>query len=99
MSFTVTKYTYAAVRNENLCKSDGKCALVKAFVAAVEELALVATEMKLANDNNKILIDDALDYLEFNMNIVHSSLDTGPVGYGETLDDGREPGSFIDTKS
>ncbi|MCL2854341.1 MAG: flagellar protein FlgN [Defluviitaleaceae bacterium] len=69
------------------------------FVIAVDEFILALDEMKQVNDANKILIENALEFLEFNMNIVHSSLDAGPVGYGETLEDGHEPGSFLDTKS
>ncbi|MCL2236280.1 MAG: flagellar protein FlgN [Defluviitaleaceae bacterium] len=69
------------------------------FKIAVEEFIIVLDEMKQSNDANKLLIESALEFLEFNMNVVHSSLDAGPVGYGDTLDDGHEPGSFIDTSS
>jgi len=70
-----------------------------AFVAAVDEFILALEEMKEKNDANKVLINDALDYIEFNMNIIHSSLDAQPAGYGATLDDAHEPGSFLDTRS
>ena len=70
-----------------------------AYKIAVDEFILALDEMKEANDANKILIESALEYLEFNMNIVHSSMDAGPVGYSDTLDEGHEPGSFLDTRS
>ena len=70
-----------------------------AFVAAAEEFATAVTEMKETNDNNKLLLQDALDYIEFNMNIIHSSIDAQPAGYGDLLDNTHEPGSFLDTRS
>ncbi|MCL2575968.1 MAG: flagellar protein FlgN [Defluviitaleaceae bacterium] len=68
------------------------------FVAVVDDFKLALEAMKTANDHNKALIEDALDFVEFNMNIIHSSLDAAPAGYG-SLEDGHEPGSFIDTRS
>jgi len=69
------------------------------YIAVLEEFVLVATEMKEANDSNKLLIENALDYIDFNMNIIHSSLDAQPIGYGAYDDDNRQPGSFIDASS
>jgi flagellar biosynthesis/type III secretory pathway chaperone len=70
----------------------------EALVKAIEEFAAAMGEMKAANDANKLLIENALDYIEFNINIIHSSLEAGPAGYG-ALEDNHEAGSFIDTKS
>ena len=70
----------------------------EALVAAIDEFVVVTDEMKAANDANKLLIENALDYIEFNINIIHSSLEAGPVGYG-ALEDNHEAGSFLDTKS
>jgi len=68
------------------------------FVRAVDEFLVAMQEMKEANDAAKVLVQDALEYIDFNMNIIHSSLDSGPVGYG-ALEDSHEPGSFLDTRS
>ena len=70
----------------------------KEFVAAVDEFVVALEEMKAANDASKILVQDALEFVEFNMNIIHSSLDAPPAGYG-SLEDGHEPGSFLDARS
>jgi len=70
-----------------------------AFVAAFENFIMALDEMKQKNDENKILIADALEYIDFNMNVIHSSMDAQPAGYGDLLDSGQEPGSFIDTRS
>ncbi|MDR2168016.1 MAG: flagellar protein FlgN [Clostridiales bacterium] len=66
-----------------------------AFLKAAEDFIITITEMKEQNDANKLLIQDALDYIDFNINIIHSSLDAAPVGYG-ALEDAHEPGSFLD---
>jgi flagellar biosynthesis/type III secretory pathway chaperone len=70
----------------------------EALVKAVDDFAKAIAQMKAANDANKLLIENALDYIEFNMNIIHSSLEAGPAGYG-SLEDNHEAGSFLDTKS
>jgi len=70
----------------------------KDFVAAVDEFVVALDEMKAANDQAKVLVQDALEFVEFNMNIIHSSLDVPPAGYG-ALEDGHEPGSFLDARS
>ena len=70
-----------------------------AFVQAAKDFELAAQEMKEQNDNNKLLLQDALDYIEFNMNIIHSSIEAQPAGYGDLLDNTNEPGSFLDTRS
>jgi len=70
----------------------------EALVASIDEFVAVIDQMKAANDANKLLIENALDYIDFNINIIHSSLETGPVGYG-SLEDNHEAGSFLDTKS
>ncbi|MCL2169479.1 MAG: flagellar protein FlgN [Defluviitaleaceae bacterium] len=69
-----------------------------AFVAAVDEFVVALDEMKAANDNAKTFISDALDYIDFNMNVIHSSFEAVPAGYGD-LDDSLETGSFIDSRS
>ncbi|MCL2753531.1 MAG: flagellar protein FlgN [Defluviitaleaceae bacterium] len=68
------------------------------FVVAVDEFVAALEKMKEANDAAKVLVQDALEFVDFNMNIIHSSLDAAPAGYG-SLEDGHEPGSFLDTRS
>jgi len=68
------------------------------FTAAVDEFAQTVLEMKHANDSNKLLIESALEYIDFNMNIIHSTLDAQPAGYG-ALDDEHQQGSFLDARS
>jgi flagellar biosynthesis/type III secretory pathway chaperone len=70
----------------------------EALVKAIDEFARAIADLKAANDSTKMLIENALEYIEFNMNIIHSSLEAGPAGYG-SLEDNHEAGSFIDTKS
>jgi len=69
------------------------------FVSAMEDFIMAVDAMKQANDASKLLLEDALDYIDFNMNVIHSSLDAQPAGYGALLDDTHEPGSFLDARS
>ncbi|MCL2350357.1 MAG: flagellar protein FlgN [Defluviitaleaceae bacterium] len=68
------------------------------FKQTVDEFIAALEKMKEGNERAKVLLQDAIDYVEFNMNILHSSMDAGPVGYG-ALEDGHQPGSFLDTRS
>ena len=70
-----------------------------ALTEAVDEFSAAANEMKQTNDINKLLIENALEYLEYNINMIHSSVSSGPAGYGDILGDDQEPGSFLDTRS
>jgi len=70
-----------------------------AFTEAVEKFIVALDEVKQKNDASKVLIGDALDYIEFNMNVIHSSMEAQPAGYGDLLENSHEPGSFLDTRS
>ena len=62
----------------------------------VEQMAKAATELKELNDATKVLIQHALDFLEYNINVLHSSFAEAPAGYNDTLEENREQRSFLD---
>jgi len=50
------------------------------------------TDLKELNDQNKVLIENALGYIDFSMNVMRSSLDGAPVVYsasGEEISSGH----------
>jgi flagellar biosynthesis/type III secretory pathway chaperone len=51
------------------------------LTAVVERLKELATTLKSLNEDNKILLEFALEYIDYNMNVIHSSIDAGPVAY------------------
>ena len=64
---------------------------------AVEELKTAAEEMRELNEANKALVEHALEYIDYNINVIHSSFSEAPAGYNDTLEDTREQISFLDT--
>ena len=77
------------------------CALIEGqpehgeLLSVVEALIAAVDNIKATNDANKLLIQDALEFVEFNINALHTSMDpmaTSP--YGDDYRD--EGGSFLD---
>ena len=62
----------------------------------VGNLQAAAHEMKELNDSNKVLLQHALEFVDYNINVIHSSFSEAPAGYNDTLDDARDPVSFLD---
>jgi len=62
----------------------------------VENLRAAADEMKELNESNKVLIQHALEFVDYNINVIHSSFSEAPAGYNDTLDDARDQVSFLD---
>jgi len=54
---------------------------------AVERLGKAAEEMKNINENNKMLLEQALEFVDYNMNMIHSAFAETPAGYEEPMDD------------
>ena len=62
----------------------------------VDEVLAAARELKAVNDSTKVLVESALDFIDYSMNAVQSSFNAIPVGYGETLSETREVKNFLD---
>ena len=69
----------------------------KELKKAVEDLKTAAEEMREINEANKTLVQHALEYIDYNINVIHSSFSEAPAGYNDTLEDTREQISFLDT--
>jgi len=67
----------------------------KELAEVVGELKSVADEMKELNDSIKVLLENALEFIDFNINMIHSSFSEAPAGYGDTLEEAPQK-SFLD---
>ncbi|MCL2350759.1 MAG: flagellar protein FlgN [Defluviitaleaceae bacterium] len=66
------------------------------LIVALEEAKTAAGEMKKLNEENKALVQQALEYIDYNINVIHSSLSEVPAGYNATLEDAADGTSFLD---
>jgi len=62
----------------------------------VENLSAAIDEVKELNESNKVLVQHAMEFIDYNINVIHSSFSEAPAGYNDTLDDTREQVSFLD---
>jgi len=67
------------------------------------ELAEVVEKTKTAvyglndiNEANKVLIENALEFIDYNINLIHSTFSDMPVSYGSNYDETLEQTSFLD---
>lgn len=68
------------------------------LIEIIEETKKVFTQLKTVNDQNRVLIENSLEYIDFTMNIIRSSLMKEPSFYTMS---GEEIGSskgFFDAK-
>jgi len=66
------------------------------YAALVDKIKASADALQEANETNKNLILGALDYIEFNINAIRSSIDSSPAGYDKSGEEYRESGGFLD---
>ena len=64
---------------------------------AVYELRTVLNELKGVNDLNKELIQDSLEYIDYSMNIIRSTVGEGPAFSSLHGDMGGGTGGFFDS--
>jgi len=69
----------------------------EALVDVVARLSVVVDEMKTLNDESKLLIESALEYVNYNINVIHSTFAEAPAGYNPTLENYHEQKGFFDT--
>jgi len=67
----------------------------------VAKLKAVADEMKELNESNKVLVEHALEFIDYNINVIHSSISdvpAGAAGYNDSFDEtSGQTSSFLDT--
>ncbi|MCL2171348.1 MAG: flagellar protein FlgN [Defluviitaleaceae bacterium] len=68
----------------------------EAYAALVESLKAALADLSAANEDNRILVANALDYIEFNINAVRSAMESPGASYGRDGEDFRESASFLD---
>ncbi|MCL2574266.1 MAG: flagellar protein FlgN [Defluviitaleaceae bacterium] len=61
----------------------------------VEKTRAAVTELNEVNEANKVLIENALEFIDYNINLIHSTFSDMPVGYGG-YEDAAEQKSFLD---
>ena len=62
----------------------------------VEKTKKAVHELNSINEENKVLIEDAMEFIEYNINLIHSTFSDGPVGYGSNYEEIGEQKSFLD---
>jgi len=64
----------------------------------VDSLKAAAEETRVLNETNKVLVQHALEFIDYNINVIHSSFSdtSGPVGYNDALEDAGGQTSFLD---
>ena len=70
----------------------------EALFQAREDIKKVVEELKERNDRNKILLSNSMDYVDFSINVIRSSMDTSLMTYdkrGQEIDNRR---NFFDAK-
>ena len=70
----------------------------KDLVIAGDSLRETVEDLKKSNDLNRVLIQNSLDYVEFSMNVMHSSVETAPSTYDNRADDIDNNRAFFDAK-
>jgi len=66
------------------------------FAAAIKQAAGSVSAMKSINEENKALIESSLEFINYNINAIHSSMDTTPLSPYNDKDDLGASGSFLD---
>lgn len=61
----------------------------------VDKTRISIEKMGALNESNNILIENALDFVNYNINVIHSTFSPQPAGYGDN-DDNMEQSSFLD---
>ena len=62
----------------------------------VEKTKVAVNELNEINEANKILIESALEFVDFNINLLHSTFSEVPASYGGNYEEVGEQTSFLD---
>ena len=62
----------------------------------VEKTKAAVYELNDLNEANKILIQNALEYIDYNINLIHSTFADTPASYGSNYEEVGEQKSFLD---
>ena len=68
----------------------------KEYVEVVERLKSAAADLNEINEQNKALITNAMEFIDFSINAVRSTMDNNPAGFGRDGEEYRESTSFLD---
>ena len=66
--------------------------------SVVEQIKHYAEEMKDVNESNKALVQNALEFIDYNINVIHSTFSEAPAGYNPTLEENMGQKGFLDNK-
>jgi flagellar biosynthesis/type III secretory pathway chaperone len=67
------------------------------LTAAAERIRKTADLLRASNEDNKALIESALEYIDFSINVLRSSVEAVPAAYSAG-DDGEPTATMIDIK-
>ena len=62
----------------------------------VDKTKVAVHELNDINEANKALIENALEFIDYNINLLHSTFADMPAGYGSNYEDVGEQKSFLD---
>jgi len=62
----------------------------------VEKTKTAVYELNDINESNKVLIENALEFIDYNINLIHSTFADMPAGYGGDYEEVGEQKSFLD---
>jgi len=68
----------------------------KEYTEVVERLKTSAADLHEINEQNKTLINNAMDFIDFSVNAIRSTMDNSPAGFGRDGEEYRESASFLD---
>jgi len=62
----------------------------------VEKTKAAVHELNEINETNKVLIENALEFIDYNINLLHSTFADTPASYGSNYEEAMEQRSFLD---
>jgi len=62
----------------------------------VEKTKTAVYELNHINETNKALIESALEFIDYNINLIHSTFSDTPASYGGNYEEVGEQKSFLD---
>lgn len=69
------------------------------LVEATKRIRTVLEELKTVNDGNKILIENSLEYIDFNINVMQSTFSEEPPTYSSKGEEIVKSRSILDVKN
>jgi flagellar biosynthesis/type III secretory pathway chaperone len=80
----------------DIIKDQPGCAELK---QASDRIRIAVEHLKYANENNKMLLENALEYIEYSLNVIRSSTEAVPAAYGSENQKAPDQIKPLDLKS